>query len=108
LESTVIAGKVALAGLRTRQETLEKEILGHVIGGAHAVNRIGAEVLDAHRTEIGADLEVLGLDFRRLHDATVHLGLDDGRFGPGVVHDNLLRVLVAPMEPTAARQQRGR
>src|SRR5271156_2232368 len=97
--------QAALAGLGAGEKTLEKEVFGHVIGGAYPVERVGAEVLDAEGAEVGAELEVRGLDLVRLYLAPVDLGLYDGRLGPGVLHGNLLRMLVAAMEPAAARQQ---
>ena len=86
LLSTVMLGntssRLLISGLRARSEAFQEQVLGHVIGGAHAVDRVGAEVLDAERAEIRADLEILGLDLGRLDLAARDLGLDDRGLAP--------------------------
>ena len=94
--------------LERAQITLQENVLGHVIGRAHAVDRIGAEILDAQGAEIGAEFEVLGLDLRGLHFAAVDLRLDDRGFPLRLIGNDRRRRLLAAMEPAAAGQQRRR
>src|ERR1700716_3533655 len=67
------------AALGAGPKPLQENVFRYVVGRAHAVNRIGAEVLNAERTEVAAQLEVLGLDLRRFHHAAVDLRLNDRR-----------------------------
>src|SRR5580658_8822900 len=94
------------ARLGSRQKTLQENILGHVVRGTHAVERIGAEILNAQRTVVSADFEVFGLDVRRFDDAASDLRLDYGRFALRLLGDDLGRRLVAAVEPATAGQQR--
>ena len=96
------------AGLGARHEAFEENVLRHVIGRAHAIDRIDTEILDAQRAEIGAQFEVLGLDLRYLDFPAVDLGFDDRRFSRRLVDHDLVRGLLAAMEPAAAGQQRRR
>src|SRR5882762_6614314 len=96
------------AGLGAGQKPLQEKVFRHVVGRAHAVNRIGAEVLNAERAEVTSQFEVLGLDLRRLHRAAVDLRLDDRRLPLGLLGNDLGRRLLAAMEPAAAGQQRCR
>src|SRR3984957_1587506 len=57
------------AGLGSRQKSFQENILGPVVRGAHAVNRVGAEILNAQRSVVAAQFEVLGLDVRGFDDA---------------------------------------
>ena len=100
--------EAAQARLRARGEGLEEKILRHVVGRARAVDRVGAEILDAQRAEVRAHLEVLGLDLRRLHFPARHLRLDDRGLRLRLLHGHRRRLLVAAMEPAAAGQQRCR
>src|ERR1700683_2674862 len=43
------------ARLGARQKTFQENVLRHVVRGAHTVERIGAEILNAQRTVIRAD-----------------------------------------------------
>ena len=60
------------------------------------------------RAEVRAQLEVLGLDLRRLDHAPGDLGLHDGGLRARLLDGHLRRLLVAAMEPAAAGQQRCR
>src|SRR5271167_690799 len=66
------AGRSCLgAGRIGRQEN----VLRYVVREAHAIYRIGAEILNAERAKIRAYFEVLGLDLGRLYFAAGHLRL---------------------------------
>ena len=66
-----------LAGLGPADIGLEEEVFCDVVRGANAIDIAGAEVLDGQRAEIGADLDVLGVDGRDLDLAPLHFRLDD-------------------------------
>src|SRR6266481_9353947 len=63
--------ETAGTGLGAGQKGLQENVLRHVVGRAHAVDRIGAEVLNAEGAEVAPQFEVLGLDLRCLHRAAV-------------------------------------
>src|ERR1700730_12745624 len=56
--------------LRSCQVSFQEKVLRHVVRRPHAVEWIRAEILDAERAEVGAQLDVLRLDLRRLDGAT--------------------------------------
>ena len=55
----------------------EEEVFGQVIREARAVDGVALEVLDAEDADVGADLEVFGIDLRALDLAPLDLRLDD-------------------------------
>src|SRR5258708_25676194 len=61
------------AGLGASQVPLQENVFRHMVGRTHAINRIGAEVLNAERAEVTPQFEILGLDLRRLDRAAVGL-----------------------------------
>jgi len=75
--------------------------------GAHAIQRIGTEVLDAERTVVGTQFEIFGLDAGRFYGAPRDLGLDDRRFTLRLFRNDFGRSLVAAVEPATAAKQRG-
>src|SRR5579859_193412 len=94
------------AGLGSGEIRFQEYVLGHMVGGAHSIERIGAEILDAQHPVVAAELKILGLDVRCLDGAPGDLGLDDGRLPLRLLGHDLGRRLVAPVEPATARQQR--
>src|SRR5262245_25053556 len=90
-EGDVVVGEIAVLGdanvrqfLDARQarfgapdSRFDEQVLGDVVGELHAVQRVGAEVLDAHDSEERADLEILRVDLRRLDFTSFHFGHDD-------------------------------
>jgi len=92
-------------GLRARQKTFQENVLRHVVRGAHTVERIGAEILNAQRAVIRADFKVFGLDVGRFNDAARDLRLDNARFTLRLFRNDLGRRLVTAVEPATAGQQ---
>src|ERR1700722_7818169 len=83
------------ACLGSRQKCFHENIFRHVVRSTHAVDRIGAKVLDAQRAVVAAQFEVFGLDMRGFDHAPGDLRLDDGRFSLRLFGNDLGRRLVA-------------
>ena len=90
--------RIGLAG-----RELDEEPLRHVIGEPRARDGVDAEVLDADLAGEDADLEVLGIDARRLDLAALDVRLDDGRLRRIVgAHESI--AAAAGQTPDAERQ----
>src|SRR5690606_28929774 len=102
-------------GARLTHGGLEKEVFRQVIGKTRPVDGVALEVLDAQDADIGADLEVLGVDALAADLAALDLRIDDRTVGGGIAEhlgirsgrNNLgRRVILAAAEPGAAWQDR--